>query len=178
MVFGTFSLAIGLLLLALALGLWLWSRNLEEEAGLPDGNVIYTDAGSAWFSNNDALASTHLRLTGKPDYLVEESNGMIVPVELKSSTAPAEPHEGHILQLAAYCLLVEENYGIRPTYGIIQYNDKSFAVDYTPELEDDLLDLLADMRADLFAPDVNRDHNDWIRCTRCGVRGACVQRLG
>ncbi len=89
MLFGTFSLAIGLLLLALALGLWLWSRNLEEEAALPDGNVIYTDAGSAWFSNHGALASTHLRLTGKPDYLVEESNGMIVPVELKSSTAPA-----------------------------------------------------------------------------------------
>ena len=57
MLLGTFSLAIGLLLLALALGLWLWSRNLEEEADLPEGNVIYTDAGSAWFSNNDALVS-------------------------------------------------------------------------------------------------------------------------
>lgn len=177
MVFGTFSLGVGLLLLALALGLWLWSRNLEEEAGLPDGQVIYTDAGT-WFGNSEALVAQNLRLVGKPDYLVEEDDGMIVPVELKSSAAPTDPHEGHILQLAAYCLLVEENYGIRPTYGIIQYKDRAFAVDYTDDLEEDLLDLLADMRADLFAPEVDRDHNDWVRCTRCGVRGQCRQRLG
>lgn len=177
MIFGTISLGVGLLLLALALALWLWSRNLEEEAGLPDGKVIYTDAGT-WFGNDNVLVAQDLRLAGKPDYLVEEPDGMIVPVELKSGTAPREPHDGHILQLAAYCLLVERNYGIRPTYGILQYKDQTFAVDYTDDLEEDLLDLLADMRGDLLSPDVNRDHNEWGRCSHCGVRGHCVQRLG
>lgn len=103
---------------------------------------------------------------------------MIVPVELKSGKAPPEPHEGHILQLAAYCLLVAANYNIRPDYGIIQYKDHAFAVDFTPELEEDMLDLLAEMRADLFTSNVDRDHNDWVRCSRCGVRGHCDQRLG
>jgi CRISPR-associated exonuclease Cas4 len=177
MVFGSLSLAIGLLLLALALGLWLWSRNLEGEAGLPEGKVIYND-GRAWFGNDDVLVAADLRLAGKPDYLIQEPDGMIVPVELKSAKAPSEPHEGHILQLAAYCLLVTENYGVRPDYGIIQYNDRAFQVDYTDDLEEDLLDLLAEMREDLFASNVDRDHNDWARCARCGVRGGCSQRLG
>ncbi len=101
-----------------------------------------------------------------------------VPVELKSKNAPKEPHEGHILQLAAYCLLVEENYGIRPDYGIIQYRDKAFAVNYTEDIEEDLLDLLADMQTDLMELEVDRDHNDWGRCSRCGVRARCSQRLG
>lgn len=177
MVIGTLSLGIGLLLLALGLGLWLWSRSLEAQTGLPPGQVIYTDAGT-WFGNDEVLISRQLRLAGKPDYLVEEQDGMIVPVELKSAKAPVDPHEGHILQLAAYCLLVQENYGVRPEYGIIQYRDKAFAVDFSDDLEEDVLDLLADMRADLLEADVDRDHEDWHRCTRCGVRGQCRQRLG
>lgn len=177
MLFGAFSLGFALLLLALALGLWLWSHNLEEKAGLPEGKVIYSDSGD-WSGNDDVLVAHDLRLSGKPDYLVQDANGRIVPVELKSTNAPSQPYESHILQLAAYCLLVEENYGVRPSYGIIQYKDRAFSVDYTPELEDDLLDLLADMREDLFAADVKRDHNDWARCARCGVRGQCSQRLG
>ncbi|MCP4357261.1 MAG: Dna2/Cas4 domain-containing protein [Chloroflexi bacterium] len=177
MLTSTLSLGIGLLLLTLALGLLVWSRSLNEEAGLPEGKVIYTDAGT-WFDNDEVLSSRTLHLVGKPDYLVEEADGMIVPVELKSGKAPADPHEGHILQLAAYCRLVEENYGVRPTHGIIQYKGGAFAVDYTAELEEDLLDLLADMREDLYAADVDRDHNSWVRCSRCGLRGQCSQRLG
>jgi CRISPR-associated exonuclease Cas4 len=177
MLFGAFSLGIALLLLALALGLWLWSRSLEERAGLPGGKLIYNDSGG-WFSNDDVLVAHDLRLSGKPDYLVQDADGRIVPVELKSSNAPSQPYESHILQLAAYCLLVEENYGVRPAYGIIQYKDRAFSVDYTAELEDDLLDLLAEMREDMFAADVDRDHSDWARCSRCGVRNQCSQRLG
>jgi len=101
-----------------------------------------------------------------------------VPVELKSGRAPAEPWEAHIFQLAAYCLLVEENYGIRPSHGIIQYKNRAFAVDYTAELEEDFLDLLADMREDLYEVELDRDHNDWARCAKCGVRRDCTQRLG
>jgi CRISPR-associated exonuclease Cas4 len=118
-----------------------------------------------------------VQLVGKPDYLIEQKDGMIVPVELKSGRAPEEPHDGHVLQLAAYCLLVEENYGIRPDFGIIQYKDRAFAVDYTEELEDDLLDLLEEMREGLLEEDLERDHNDWRKCAKCGVRGHCYQRL-
>ena len=172
-----FVLGLGLILLIAATAMLIWSQSLRGQSGLPQAKVIYTDAG-AWFSNHDVLVARELKLAGKPDYLVETDDGMVVPVELKSKNAPKEPHEGHILQLAAYCLLVEENYGIRPDYGIIQYKDKAFAVNYTEDIEEDLLELLADMQADLLEVEVDRDHNDWGRCARCGVRARCSQRLG
>jgi CRISPR-associated exonuclease Cas4 len=169
-----FALGSGLLLLAAVL--WLWSRSAQEQSGLPAGSVIYTDSGT-WFHNEESLYAADVKLVGRPDYLVEEPDGTIVPVEVKSRPAPTTPYEGHILQLAAYCYLVTVNYGKRPSYGILQYRDRAFAIDFTNELEEDLLDMLAEMRSDMFAEEVDRDHNDWRRCARCGVRGDCYQRL-
>ncbi|MCP5095433.1 MAG: Dna2/Cas4 domain-containing protein [Chloroflexi bacterium] len=152
------------------------SRNMRQQSGVPAGNIIYTDTGT-WFPNSDSLYAQDVRLVGKPDYLVEDENGTIIPVELKSGRAPDEPWEGHILQLAAYCLLVEEQYGVRPEFGIIQYKDKAFAVDYTDDLEDNLLDVLAEMRQDRYEIDVLRDHNDWQLCANCGMNRVCDQRI-
>ena len=170
------TIQLGVVLLLLVTAVYLWARGLQQQTGLPDGDVVYTDSGT-WYRNGDPLFAQDLRLVGKPDYLVEQSDGMIIPVELKSSRAPQEPREGHILQLAAYCLLVEENYGLRPDFGIIQYKDKSFAIDYTEMLEDELLDVLDEMYEGLAGVELERDHNDWRKCARCGVRGHCFQRL-
>ncbi len=172
----TDTLIIGLMLLLLATAVWLWARGLQQQTGLPGGDVIYTDSGT-WFRNDKPLYANDVRLVGKPDYIIEQKDGTIIPVELKSSRAPDEPYDGHVLQLAAYCLLIEENYNIRPDYGIIQYKDKTFSIDYTEELEDDLLDLLEEMNDGLYADDVERDHNDWRKCAKCGVRNRCFQRL-
>lgn len=165
-----------LVLLLLAAASWMWYRGLADATGLPAGDVIYSDSGD-WFTNDEVLAAPNLRLSGKPDYLVQQRDGMVIPVEVKSSVAPAQPYESHLLQLAAYCALVEATYGIRPSHGIIQYRDQAFAVDYTYDLEEDLLDIIADMRQDMVVANVNRSHNDWNRCARCGLRGSCEQRL-
>lgn len=171
-----FPLVLVLFLLFLAAALWFRGREMRQESGLPAGNVIYTDTG-AWRPNSDVLHAAGLRLVGKPDYLVEQNDGTIIPVEIKSSLAPDTPWEGQVLQLAAYCLLVEENYGVRPPYGILQYKDRAFAVDYTGELEADLLDVLDDMRAAREEDDPEPDHDDPRRCRACGVRAACDHRL-
>lgn len=169
-------LAVVLLLLFLAAVLWFRGRELRQESGLPAGQVIYTDTG-AWRANSEVLHAAHLRLVGKPDYLVEQNDGTIIPVEIKSSLAPDAPWEGQVLQLAAYCLLVETNYGVRPPYGILQYKDRAFAVDYTPDLEADLLDVLDEMRATREEDDPDPGHDDRRRCAACGVRQACDRRL-
>ncbi len=170
------TLSLALLFIALALLLLFRSRRLRQTTGLPVGKVIYNDTG-VWHPNIETLYSRELRLAGRPDYLVQRPNGMVIPVEVKSSRAPEEPWEGHILQLAAYCLLVEEMFGKRPSHGILQYKDHAFAIDYTPDLEADLLDLLEEMRVTLAEDDPARDHNDWRRCARCGVNHKCLQRL-
>lgn len=171
------GILLGSVLFLLTIGVWLWSRDQREKTGLPEGEVIYTDTNT-WFQNAESLVVRSLQLVGKPDYLIQESDGSIIPVEIKSGKAPTTPHEGHVLQLAAYCVLVLENYQVRPQYGIIQYKDSAFAVDFTEDLEEDVYDLLTEMRETLFAAQADRDHDDWQRCRRCGLRSACSQRLG
>jgi len=170
------ALALTLLLLGTAVFLSFRARRLQRQSGLPAGDVIYSDAGT-WFPNAELLYAPDVGLSGKPDYLVRQADGSLVPVELKSGRAPAEPWEGHVLQLAAYCLLVDETYGKRPSFGILQYQDQAFAIDYTSDLEEDLLDLLAEMRDSQFEGELDRDHNAWRRCAACGMRNACHQRL-
>ena len=169
-----------LLLAALALGglgLWLWLRATatRRETGLPGGRVTYVDTG-AWDRCERPLFSHHHRLTGRPDYLVATGKGL-VPVEVKSGAAPLQPYPAHILQLAAYCLLVEEQEGRAPAYGILKYGDRAFEVDYTSSLRAELLRVLDDIRRDLRARYVARSHDEAGRCRGCGYREQCDQRL-
>ncbi len=153
-----------------------WQSNRQRKAaGLPGGRVIYTDT-RAWGKLEQPLFYQALGLTGKPDYLIQQ-NGHIIPVEVKSGRAPAAPYDSHIYQLASYCLLVEKTYGKRPPYGIIHYNDRDFAIDYTQNLEAELLELLAEMKRDERRKEVERSHDQTARCVRCGFRKVCDQSL-
>ena len=101
-----------------------------------------------------------------------------MPIEVKSATAPGDgPRRSHLLQLAAYCLLIEETYQQRPEYGIIKYADRTFEIDYTYALETALLDVIAAMRDDLARGAAERSHDDPARCMHCGYRQACHERL-
>jgi CRISPR-associated exonuclease Cas4 len=162
-----------LLILGLVL-LWLARRGLAH-SGLPQGRVVYSDTGG-WKRPERPLFSNEFLLTGKPDYLVGVGED-IIPVEVKSSRAPAQPYPSHVLQLAAYCLLVEQHYRQRPPYGIIKYGDCAFEVDYTSQLERELLSTLDDMRNDLAEGDALRNHDEAHRCQVCGYRQHCDQWL-
>ena len=142
---------------------------------MPVGRVTYVDTG-AWDRCERPLFSSRHRLTGRPDYLVQTVDGLI-PVEVKSGAAPEQPYAAHILQLAAYCLLVEEQEGRAPAYGILKYGDRSFEVDYTPNLRAQLLHSIESIRRDLSSGDVARSHNQSARCRGCGHRHQCDQRL-
>ena len=166
-------LALGFFLVAI-LFFWISSRQ-RRAAGLPGGRVIYTDT-RAWGKLEKPLYYQALGLTGKPDYLVQQ-NGQIIPVEVKTGRAPDAPYDSHIFQLASYCLLVEKTYGKRPPYGIIHYNDRDFAVDYTQELESKLLDIIVEIKRDVHKKDVPRSHEQASRCARCGFERVCDQSL-
>jgi CRISPR-associated exonuclease Cas4 len=169
------SLVFGLVFLAAAFILLLISGRQRRRAGLPGGRVIYTDT-HAWGAVAKPLFDPTLGLTGKPDYLVEQ-NGKFIPVEVKTGRTPEAPYDSHIYQVAVYCLLVQKTYGKRPSHGIIHYSNRDFAVDYTPELESALLDLLSDMRRDEHRSNVGRSHEDEQRCRRCGYHDICDERL-
>jgi CRISPR-associated exonuclease Cas4 len=167
-----------LIALGLALGglaLLIYSRRQRISAGLPAGQVIYADTG-AWQRCEQPLFSPRYGLSGKPDYLVEE-RGRIVPVEVKPGRTAATPYEGDILQLAAYCLLAEEEYGQPPRYGYLKYRQQLFRIEYTGELRQRLLCELEGMRRAFHARDVPPGHNEPQRCLHCGQREHCTKRL-
>jgi CRISPR-associated exonuclease Cas4 len=169
-----------LLLLAVVLGglgVWLLIRAgaARRETGLPEGRVTYVDT-RAWDRCDRPLFSHRHQLTGRPDYLVQ-SGQAVIPVEVKSGAAPEQPYQAHLLQLAAYCLLLEEQEGRAPPHGILKYDDRAFEVDYTRSLRAELLDTLGAIRHDLHARDVQRSHDQSGRCRGCGYRDQCDQRL-
>jgi CRISPR-associated exonuclease Cas4 len=168
----TALLIMGLMVTGLVL-LWQGGRR-RAQAGLPRGRVVYLDA-SALDGPVEVLHDPKLGLSGRPDALVAESGGAI-PVEVKAGRAPRRPHEAHLLQLAAYCRLAEARSKRRPSHGILQYTDRTFAVDFSPGLERRLEAVVLDIRrAEGRAPD--RSHDSRARCRACGFRRVCDQRL-
>ncbi|RME56906.1 MAG: CRISPR-associated protein Cas4 [Caldilineae bacterium] len=150
-------------------------RARRARTGLPAGEVVYSDTGQ-WTEPERPLISRRYGLVGRPDYLVEVREGrktVIAPVEVKSRRRPETPYVSHILQLAAYCLLVEDVYGSRPPYGLLHYADATLRIDFTDELRSQVLAAAQAIRAARQAPDVPRNHDDPGRCAACGYRAAC-----
>src|SRR5919202_1800353 len=138
------TLLIGLLLLIILVGVVLLIAHSLTAArfGSLAERRIYQDSPQR---AGELLRASSLPLCGKPDYLIQTSDG-IVPVEYKSGrTAPAVPYPSHVFQLMAYCLLVAEHYGIRPTHGILKYADREFTIAYTAEYEEELRRIVAEM---------------------------------
>lgn len=178
-------------LAALVVGWWLLrlGNRARSVSGLPSGEVIYSDTG-AWQRQERPLISRQFGLVGKPDYLVETGAGRApIPVEVKSGSPPTRPYPGHILQLAAYCLLVEETWHVAPDFGLLHYAGQAnggttpssrlatLRIPYTPQLRAQLLATLTAMRADRQAVNVARSHTEAVRCQHCGLAHACTEKL-
>jgi len=58
------------------------------------------------------LISDTLRLSGKPDFIAETKFGELIPIEVKASSldASGKAKKDHIMQLACYALLIEDNF--------------------------------------------------------------------
>jgi CRISPR-associated exonuclease Cas4 len=152
-------------------------RSLLARTGLPVRDILYADVGST-FPQSEPLTSLRYGLIGKPDYLVRLTEG-IAPIEVKSCRAPASgrPYEGHIFQLAAYCLLVEDVFGVPVQHGLVNYEDRSIQVDFTPSLRTSLLALLDEMHAAKQGEELHIDHNRPGKCRSCGFRTVCGENL-
>jgi CRISPR-associated exonuclease Cas4 len=165
-----------LILFILALVFFFISSRARRSAGLPGGRVIYADTGK-WEKVEKPLYDPVTKVIGRPDYIVRKGKE-VIPVEVKSGAAPESPYDSHIFQLAAYCLLVEREFGRRPSYGIIHYGKRTFSVVYTKGLENALLDLLVEIRQDDWRRNVDRSHSRAARCRGCGFSYTCDQALG
>jgi len=171
------NLLIGLALLLLLVGIAavVLSRRARRAIGLPAGRIVYADT-----SPGSVLHAHYFRASinspAKPDYLVRDGRA-IIPAEIKASRAPADgPRTGHTLQLAAYCLLVEETERTRPPYAsssMPMRRSEWTIPGASPSAGRD-----AEQHAARFgARQAHRSHADPARCRRCGFRAACDERL-
>lgn len=167
------AITIGLALLLLALVALIGALRLRAATGLPWAPVAYCDTNAR--SPERPLVACRLGLVGKPDYLIEK-HGHLIPMEIKPGRNTTRPYESDLMQLAAYCLLIEETTGTAPPYGLLRYADRTFRLSYTARVREETLALIEEMRAAL-DNECDRSHDDPARCFGCGFASMCDQAL-
>ena len=135
------------------------------------GKIEYIDV-----DESKVFKSEEHGISGRPDYVVKIGDE-VIPVEAKKGRTPQGPLFSHIIQVATYCLLLEETTGTAPPYGLIKYPDHEFQIDYNEDVKKMLLDKVREMRGALVSGDVHRNHNRPGKCRSCSRRSVCPERL-
>lgn len=147
-------------------------NNIKKINKIEKGKITYSDLNKP----SRALFSRRYCLAGKPDYIVNQ-NGSFYPVEYKTGVHN-NPMKNHIIQVAAYCELVEENYDNFVSHGILVYNNKnSFKIPYNPALRFELENAINKMRYIVKTKNIARNHNNASRCKNCSMRKYCDKKI-
>ncbi len=142
----------------------------RERFAMPTGDAVYSDL----MAEGRILRSQRYGITGKPDKIVQNREG-VIPYEYKTTDSQT-PREGHMLQMAAYFLILEENYpGLPVSYGVLKYRNSAFRIENSPQLREELFNVVDLMRMSGGMPD--RNHESPRRCVYCSFREICPQKL-
>lgn len=119
-----------------------------------------------------ALYSSKYGLIGKPDFILHTKDGLL-PLEIKHTNRPKQPYFSHVMQLISYCLLMEEEKGIKPKYGFIQYvGGQPFAVPYTEKMKSFLIKTMQEMRTYIDSGNCPKPVRRY-KCEKCNYREDC-----
>lgn len=144
--------------------------SLREEFKVK-GKIEYIDV-----DNSKLFTSDRYGLSGRPDYVIKLED-KIIPVEEKRGRTPRGPLFSHLIQIAAYCLLIEESTGRAPPYGILKYPEHEHEIEYNEDLKRILLQKMEEMRATARSGEAHRNHSRPGKCRTCSRRGVCPERL-
>lgn len=135
------------------------------------GALVAADVGRA---HGSTLRSERYRLVGRPDMVRRRSDGRPIPIEIKSRDSFKDgPPRSHIIQLWAYCLLLEESEGRPPPCGILRYGD---GAEYTVPWGTEERRILLDLRWEMSRPYDGRARPAPARCARCRWWAICDAR--
>lgn len=151
----------------------------------------YGDGDFIYGAESGGLLSCHMGdsyLIGKPDIVLQDRRTKkAFVVDLKSGKAPEKMSSSHELQLAAYFVMVEENFPLQVEKGIIRYLDdggKELSIANSPDLKMKLERRVADISAakklieEGVEPELARNHCDPRRCRNCNFKKECPDSLG
>ncbi|MDR1150554.1 MAG: hypothetical protein LBJ93_02935 [Clostridiales bacterium] len=115
--------------------------------------LIYKDNKNNKFNKkiicSKILYSKKFNIYGKPDLIYRNKiNKSIIIAELKSSVIKIKnkPNFGDLLQVAAYFIIVEENFKKKPKIAYLIYKDRMFIIKNTNELKKKVLNVVKKMR--------------------------------
>src|SRR3954465_9916608 len=158
-------LGVALVLGLLGLLLVILAVRGRRKRGLGSGETVALD--------DVTLFSERLKLVGRPDRIVRQGKELI-PEEWKSSKRVSV---GHRLQLATYFLLIEEEFGVRPPFGVVVLGDGSrVEVENTEALRAEVLAIAEKIREHRRAirEEIPVRQPAW-KCRVCGQRANCRQ---
>jgi CRISPR-associated exonuclease Cas4 len=135
------------------------------------GKIEYIDV-----DDSKSFKSEKYGLVGKPDYVIKLGEN-VIPVEEKKGRSPRGPLFSHILQIAAYCILIEEASGRPPPYGLLKYPAHDHEIEYNEDLKKLLIQKLAEMRKTMVTGEAHRNHNRPGKCRYCSRRDVCLEKL-
>jgi len=143
----------------------------KRTQGIPEGLIVYSDLNAP----AEPLFSRRFRLVGKPDYIVRQ-NHRLLPVEVKTG-GQLRPQHSHVMQLAAYCQILEDVSGEFIQEGILVYNNVSYTIAFDPQLRFELNSVMTQMRGSLRHGANMRNHQEPGRCAHCSLRQYCDDRV-
>jgi CRISPR-associated exonuclease Cas4 len=174
-----FILVIVLVVLALLLARGAKRGIAETGISLSGVSILHSDTGGGEELAQPLRSETH-KIIGKPDYILKTPDG-IIPVEVKPTRQATKPYPSDIMQLAAYCLLVEENFDTVPPFGLLRYANLTFKVKWDAELRENLFEILDEMRELASYPAYKGQimpapqHDMTAKCANCGFHYICWQ---
>jgi CRISPR-associated exonuclease Cas4 len=157
--------------LAVALKMRSRVQNEKRTYGIPEGLILYSDLNVP----AQPLFSKRFRLVGKPDFIVQKEDRYL-PVEVKTGGKP-HPQPSHLMQLAAYCQILEDVSGVFVPEGILMYNNVPYTIAFDPQLRFELESVINRMRTSLHDGVVMRNHQEPGRCKRCSMRRYCDDQV-
>lgn len=149
------------------------ARATRAKYEIASAALVYVDSDR---ERPKLFVSKRYGLSGRPDAVLLEGD-VHIPVEVKTGRTPRGPLFSHILQIASYCLLMEEEYGKAPPYGVIRYGDGSHDIEYNDDLKRLVLQKMGEMRACIAKGEAHRNHNRPGKCLHCSRRSVCPERL-
>jgi CRISPR-associated exonuclease Cas4 len=162
------GITVAILLISLILLITGFRRNARD--AVPTGSMVYGDL----HSRGATMRSHTYGLSGKPDMVVKSGRNLI-PYEYKN-TDTAKPRDGHLVQMGAYFLILEDlNPGLKVPYGIIKYRNSAFKVPNSAQLRGKVLYVADQIRNNTGEP--KRNHENPMKCMPCSFREICTQSL-
>ena len=144
-------------------------HQIASEYCIPHGTIIATDLNTP----SAPLFSQSEPLCGKPDYIIKTKQA-IFPAEVKTGNHLKTNHH-HVMQLIAYCHLVEETYHQTVPYGLLIYHDtkSQFQIPYSPQAKKELKTTINHMRTLLETQDINAVTLSQKNCDHCSMSTHC-----